>query len=401
VPLGTLLSGGIDSSVITTIASRHKPDLQTFSIGYRDEPFFDETHYAEAVASMYKTRHSVYKLSNKDLFDSIEQILPLLGEPFADSSAIAFHALSGRIRQQVTVALSGDGADELFGGYNKYLGEFRIRQGGLLPSLLKQALPLLARLPRSRAGAITNKIRQLHRFAEGMHKSEAERYWYLSSFLEENLAMSIFSDQFRLRRGQIPTYAPDEDAPLSYAASITDLGKNAIQRYEDRKKVYTRFFDKQGDINQVLYADVCTLLHNDMLHKVDSMSMASALEVRVPFLDHRVVAFAFGIPPEYKFASGIKKRIVQDAFRAQLPPLLYKRPKQGFDVPLSKAFSGVLREQIAHKWLAPDFVQAQGIFDPDYIAKIRNIVLAGKHTDQQHVWALIVFQDWYIRKGLN
>jgi asparagine synthase (glutamine-hydrolysing) len=130
VPLGAFLSGGIDSSVIVALASRHTEHLNTFSIGYRDEPFFDETRYANLVAKKYKTNHTVFSLSNEDLYEHLFDMLDYTDEPFADSSALAVYILSKRTRKRVTVALSGDGADELFAGYNKHLGEYRVREGG-------------------------------------------------------------------------------------------------------------------------------------------------------------------------------------------------------------------------------------------------------------------------------
>ena len=129
------LSGGIDSSAIVALASRYTDKLKTFSIGYADEPYFDETKYATAVAKMYGTDHTVFKLKNSDLFDNLFTILDYIDEPFADSSALAVNILSQHTRKHVTVALSGDGADELFGGYNKYYAEYRLRKGGRLQEL--------------------------------------------------------------------------------------------------------------------------------------------------------------------------------------------------------------------------------------------------------------------------
>ena len=127
VPLGSFLSGGIDSSIISGLAAQHTKRLQTFSIGYKDQPFFDETHYANLVAKKFRTEHTVFSLSNDDLFEELHNVLDYIDEPFADSSALAVYILSKRTKKHVTVALSGDGADELFSGYNKHQAEYHAR----------------------------------------------------------------------------------------------------------------------------------------------------------------------------------------------------------------------------------------------------------------------------------
>lgn len=137
VPLGAFLSGGIDSSIITALAAKHTKNLNTFSIGYKDEPLFDETQYAALVAKKYKTNHTVFSLSNDDLYANLNEVLDYIDEPFADSSALAVHILSMHTRKHVTVSLSGDGADEIFSGYNKHMAEFKARQKGVLAMLLK------------------------------------------------------------------------------------------------------------------------------------------------------------------------------------------------------------------------------------------------------------------------
>jgi asparagine synthase (glutamine-hydrolysing) len=167
VPLGAFLSGGIDSSVIVALAARHTDHLNTFSIGYKDEPFFDETRYANLVARKFKTNHTVFSLSNDDLYEHLFDMLDYTDEPFADSSALAVFILSKRTRKKVTVALSGDGADELFAGYNKHRGEYRVREGGLTTELAKGLAPLWNALPKSRNSPLGNKVRQLQKLAEG------------------------------------------------------------------------------------------------------------------------------------------------------------------------------------------------------------------------------------------
>ncbi len=372
VPLGAFLSGGIDSSVITALASELHKNLKTFSIGYKDEPFFDETSYAEIVAKKFKTDHTVFKLSNDDLFEAIFNLIDFFGEPFADSSAIPFYILSQRTKKQITVALSGDGADEIFGGYNKYLGEYRVRNAGFTENLVKSMLPILEKLPQSRNASFSNKIRQLVRFGKSSELSPKERYWFLSSFMPENTITTMFSEN-------VQTQIANSD----YAQRKTEI----LSGIEGK------------DFNEVLLADCNLLLPNDMLHKVDSMSMANSLEVREPFMDYRVVDFAFSLPTEYKIDSKMKKKILQDAFRHVLPAELYNRPKHGFDVPLIKGFQKELKSWV-EKLLDDDFIVAQNFFNPLYIKTLRNLIFINGSYDQNHVWAILVFQHWW-KKNLG
>lgn len=369
VPLGAFLSGGIDSSTVVALASRFTDQLHTFSVGYANEPLFDETRYAEAVAKRYNTQHTVFKLTNDDLFRHLFDLLDLYGEPFADSSAIPFYMLSQHTRKKVTVALSGDGADEIFAGYHKYWGEMKAREKGLAASLLIGGLPVLDRLPKSRNTAWGNVFRRLHRFARTATLSPAERHWALSALLQES--------------------------DLAQMLTTETLGKVAQDEYGHRKSQALSGFRNGQDFNEVLYTDLNLLLPNDMLHKVDSMSMAHALEVRVPFLDYRVVEFAFRLPAEYKINHQMKKRLLQDAVRPLLPKELYRRPKKGFDVPLAKGYQRELRSWIEHDVLADDFIRAQGVFRPAYIQQLKQRLFSGTNFDQHQVWGILAFQYWW------
>ncbi|WP_026462954.1 asparagine synthase (glutamine-hydrolyzing) [Adhaeribacter aquaticus] len=370
VPLGAFLSGGIDSSVVVALASRHTDKLNTFSIGYKDEPFFDETHYAELVAKKYKTNHTVFSLTNQDLYDHLFDVLDYTDEPFADSSALAVYILSKRTREKVTVALSGDGADEIFAGYNKHMGDFKVRQGGFAAEVITGLSPLWEMLPKSRNSPLGNKIRQFQRFAEGMTASAKSRYYNWATFADEDEVKSILCKR-----------------------SKKMVGKGM---YKKRKKQILEHIHQDGDINEVLYTDMQLVLQNDMLVKVDLMSMANSLEVRTPFLDYKVVDFAFSLPQSSKIDNSMKKKIVQDAFRSMLPEELYKRPKHGFEVPLLKWFQNELRPMITDDLLSDEFIEAQGIFSVDGIRKLK-AKLFSKNPEDIHarIWALIVFQYWW------
>jgi asparagine synthase (glutamine-hydrolysing) len=182
VPLGCFLSGGIDSSVITGIAAGFNKNLSTFSIGFKDEPFFDETEFAELVAKKHKTNHTTFKISNHDLYQHLFEVLDCFDEPFADSSALNLYILSKETKKNVTVALSGDGADELLAGYNKHRAEWLYRKYKYAGPFLKTIIPLSSILPQSRNNSITNKIRQGNKFIEASTLNFKERYWRLAGF---------------------------------------------------------------------------------------------------------------------------------------------------------------------------------------------------------------------------
>lgn len=370
VPLGAFLSGGIDSSAVAAMASRHTSKLQTFSIGYSDNAFFDETKYAREAAKKFGTDHHVFNLNQEDIFREIEGALNYLSEPFADSSAVPMYALSRRTSEHLKVALSGDGGDELFAGYQKYRGEFKVRKGGLLASLVKGNKGLLSKMPQSRNSKTGMFFRRLNRFAEAAELSPQERYRYLSSVSPESFVRGFMSKD-------------------SLGRTDTDAARERLNSFS--KEVGS------NDFNEFLLADIRMVLAGDMLPKVDLMSMANGLEVRVPFLDHGLVEFAFRLPAEYKLNDKMLKRILQDAVRPLLPPSLYNRPKKGFEVPLQNAYTGFLRDKIENEWLNDDFVQEQGIFNPSAVSELRKRIFSGEDYDQNQVWSVLAFQHWWKR----
>ena len=371
VPLGAFLSGGIDSSVITALASKHISNLNTFSVGFSDNPYFDETKYANLIAKMYKTNHTVFSLSNKKLYNSVSDMLDYIDEPFADSSAIPVYILSKKTREKVTVSLSGDGADEMFGGYNKHFADWKIRQNGIVNGVVSSLNPLWKILPKSRNGKFSNMVRQLNRFAEGSKLTDAERYLQWCS--------------------------------ISSTDYCTALLKNRSQglKFQDRNDKINSIFTLNGDLNETLYADMQQVLVNDMLTKVDSMSMANSLEVRTPFLDHNLVNFAFQLPPQFKVNKKGRKMILKDAFRKDLPSELYVRNKMGFEIPLLEWFRNDLKSFIFDELLAEKFIETQGIFNIDIIKELK-VKLFSNNPEDVHaqIWALIVFQTWW-KKYMN
>lgn len=375
VPLGSFLSGGIDSSVVVALASRHTDKLKTFSIGYKDHPYFDETSYAKLVADKYKTDHTVFSLGNDDFLEHVHAVLDYIDEPFADSSAIPEFILSYYTRKHVTVALSGDGGDEVFAGYNKHAAEFRMRKGGMLNSLVKAGYPIWSVMPKSRNSKLTNTFRQLHRFAEGARLSPADRYWRWAGFTAGAEGSGLFHENVKGR------------VKKDVAAQVQKEFTSSIQT---------------DDFNEVLLADMNLVLLSDMLVKVDLMSMANSLEIRSPFLDQEVVEFAFGLPANYKIDAHLKKKIVQDGFRSVLPQELYNRPKRGFEIPLLNWFRKELWGLINDDLLEDQFVREQGIFDLEYIRDLKKQLHSNNPEDSHAtIWALLVFQHWWKRYIAN
>jgi asparagine synthase (glutamine-hydrolysing) len=362
VPIGCFLSGGIDSSIITAIAAEQKNNLNTFSIGYKDEPLFDETCYALLVAKKYHTNHHVFQLTNNDLFACLHEVLDYIDEPFADSSALALNILSMHTKKHVKVALSGDGADELFAGYNKHAAELKVRENGFKANLVKSSLPLLKKLPKSRNSKTGNKIRQLQKFAEGMNLSAPERYWQWAGFT---------------------TIAEADNLLLKPIIAYEDIKKELIKNIND-------------DYHTTLLKDVKMVLEGDMLVKVDRMSMSRSLEVRVPFLDHKIVDFAFSLPLHYKIDNGQRKKILKDTFKNTIPDELYHRKKQGFEVPLLKWFKTDLKSMITDDLLSDQFIESQNLFDLQKIKNCKAQLFSKTPNDAvAKIWALIVFQYWY------
>lgn len=368
VPLGCFLSGGIDSTIITALASGHTKHLNTFSIGFKDEEFFDETSFAEIVAKRYKTNHTTFKISNDDLLNNLTEMLDYLDEPFADSSALAVNLLSKLTRTKVTVALSGDGADEIFAGYNKHAAHFNASYARAKEKIAAAMNPLWKVVPKSRNSKVSNFARQLDRFATGFKLSPDERYWYWASIGSE-----------------------------SYVSSLLDI-KIDYAEFSQKKSKYVNSNCGLEDINQVLYTDMQLILPGDMLTKTDLMSMANSLEVRTPFLDHTVVDYAFSLPSHYKINSNQRKKILKDCCSDLIPKELINRPKHGFEVPLLKWFRKELWPMIDKDLLSEDFVKEQGIFNYEEILKLKKkIFSSGPEDSAAKIWALIVFQHWWKR----
>jgi asparagine synthase (glutamine-hydrolysing) len=367
VPVGAFLSGGIDSSIVVASATQYTKELNTFSIGFHNSDFFDESKHAELVAKTFDTNHTTFKLTTHDLIDHIFDCLDYLDEPFGDSSSLPLYVLSKKVASKVKVVLSGDGADELFGGYNKHRAEWLVKKYKDQLRLAGVFAPLLERFNGSRDGKWSNKIRQVNKLLKGAKLSDSDRYYLWCSIAD--------------------------DIQINSMLSIENKGADD---FESRRKYLLRRFDKNKyDFNIVLNTDLELVLKSDMLHKVDAMSMANGLEVREPLIDYRLVDYVTNLPSSYKITSETGKRILKQAFIKELPEEIFNKPKHGFDVPLMKVFSKELKSWILDELLNEKFIKEQAVFHWPYIRQVRNLISRSENYDQFAVWSIIVFQYWW------
>jgi len=372
VPLGAFLSGGIDSSIIVALMAQHSAQpVKTFSIGFEDDPIFDETHYAREVANRYRTDHHEFKLSQQDMLDVLVDVLHTFDEPFGDSSAIATFIVSRETKKHVTVALSGDGGDELFAGYRSYLGPFWYARYAAIPTLIRKCLieSVIERLPESRDNQVLEYIRRFKKFVRGTKGNLAERMLSLKEIIPNDIRQSIL-----LKSGQ--NTADDQlDPALAWVQTLLS-------------------YYRHDELNSILYSDFIDSLPCDMLTRVDWMSMRNSLEVRVPFLDHRVVELAFKMPSSLKLCNGQGKYILKETFKDLLPASLLDRPKAGFEVPISRWLKNDLKF-LADQYLVEERIRDQGLFDYDVVKKLKQSHGTNKRDTSWILWSLIVFQHWY------
>jgi asparagine synthase (glutamine-hydrolysing) len=356
VPLGAFLSGGIDSSAVVAAAARLTTGpVKTFSIGFTD-PDYDERHHARQVAERFGTDHHELVLEPGAL-EIIDDLAWFLDEPFGDPSAIPTYMVSKLAAEHVTVALSGDGGDELFAGYDKYRVEARERGYGRLPAPLRRML--------GRIGATMPEGMKGRNFLRHIALDGVDRYLDASVLFKADQMRKLFQrDAFE----RLAACDPLREASQRLAAA-------------------------NGDWLSVLqYRDLTHYLPLDILTKVDRMSMAHSLETRVPLLDHKVVEFAATIPPALQLHGDTTKHIFKRAMRGILPDAIIDRPKHGFAVPLERWFRGRLESVVQDLLLSPR-CRERGIFNPRYIEQLLAMHERGRNLDFQ-LWTLMSFELW-------
>lgn len=361
VPLGAFLSGGIDSSAVVALMAKMKSEpVKTCTIGF-DESKHDESGYAKEFARQNNTEHHEYHVRD-NVKNIIRKLVWHFDEPFADASMVPTYHVSRLAKETVTVAVSGDGGDESFGGYEKYsidLMENRIRS--LVPSII---LKILGSLFRSCERGTGKKIASL---AESATLSPAEGYYVTNTFFPDNIMANVLSSSFKK---EISGYNPIDHT----------------LRYYNRANGPDHF-------SKVLYTDLKSYLPGDILVKVDRMSMANSLEVRSPLLDHKVIEFAAKIPSSLKVMKKHKKIIFKNAFKKILPSDVMKRKKHGFDVPLDNWLRMELK-QMAYEYL----FTREYMLDFFNLEEIKNIW--NRHQEKRanygtNLWILFVFSLWF------
>ena len=369
VPLGAFLSGGIDSSLVVALMQARSPrPVKTFTIGFR-ESAFNEAQHAKAVAAHLGTDHTELYVTPAEA----QAVIPLLpciyDEPFADSSQIPTYLVSQMARSQVTVALSGDGGDELFGGYARYFkGQQLWSTVGWMPRLFRSALG--GSLRRMKPGTWDTGLAWLRRLHAGA--ATGDRIHKLASILG---ARDL--DEIYLR---LITQWDMPPVPVNADSMAVSMGKSHMAALKD-------------PVHRMMYQDLVSYLVDDILVKVDRASMAVSLEARAPMLDHRVVEFAWRLPLSMKLRGGEGKRPLRQLLYRHVPKALLDRPKMGFGVPIDAWLRGPLRAW-ADSLLDPGRLRAEGHLDPGPIGRAWKEHLSGERNWQHRLWVVLMFQAW-------
>jgi len=366
VPLGAFLSGGVDSSaVVASMASQSTRPVETFSIGF-EERSYNELPWARKVSGAFGTNH-LERVLKPDILDLVELIGTRLDEPLGDFSNFPTYLVSRTARERVTVSLSGDGGDELFGGYEHYVAQKMASQPGM--SLANPWLRLLGRTlpPSPHKKGWVNRIR---RYAVGLAFPAEERHFRWMQFLTEG-------DRNALYRGDL----------------LDRAGKRKGLQNTQPFGAYLGEADAFPGLNADCFLDVRTYLADNILTKVDRMSMLCSLEARVPLLDKEMVAFAFSLPPEWKVRGRTTKWFMKEALEGILPREVIHRRKEGFSIPMKHWLKGPLRD-LMHDLLQPGQLRGDGLFDEGCVSRWMREHLEGKEDHAHRLWALMLFHLW-------
>jgi asparagine synthase (glutamine-hydrolysing) len=365
VPVGVWSSGGIDSSTILHYAAEAVPSgLKTFSVGFPGRSF-DESRYFRETARRYGTEHHEFELNpDSELRDAIEEFASYADEPNADAGALPVWYLARMSRATVTVALAGDGADELFGGYETYLADGLARPLRLVPGGLRRAA-----------------------------LAACERYWPVS---DDKVSL-----EYRIKRGLAGSSLPPDEAHLFWNGAFSREQKERLYPYANGGGLQ-HLADRAGApaqagfLNRYLFLDQRYYLPDDILCKVDRMSMAHSLEVRPPFLDHRIVEFAASLPQELKIRRFRLKHLLKELMRDKLPPSVISRKKTGFDIPTHDWFRGVLRDLLLDT-VSEDAVRATGLFDAAATQRLIRDHMERRINAGYQLWGLLTLFLWIRR----
>lgn len=367
VPLGIFLSGGIDSSTVAYFAQHSGQRQKTFSIGFGDQSF-DESSEARRVAKALGTEHYEKQFGVRELLDTLPQVAELLDEPFADPSILPTYLLSKFARERVTVALGGDGGDELFLGYPTFQAHKLAAWYLRLPAVVRRFLiePLIAALPVSDRNISFDF--KLKRFIRGVHQGFAQR---------DSLWLGAFSDSEK--RALL--------TPEFRAAARPDITYEQTRQYLDDVR-------DRAPLEQLAYVYLCTYLMDDILVKVDRASMFASLEVRAPLLDYTVVDFVLSLPLEQKLKGFRTKHLLKALMRDKLPAGITDRAKKGFGIPVAQWLRYELKPFV-RELLSPAAITQQGIFEPAAVSRLIAEHDQRRHDHRKTLWTLLMFQLWW------
>ena len=373
VPVGAFLSGGVDSSTVVALMQAANAGLvRTYSIGF-DIDGYNEAPHAAAVARHLRTEHTELGVTSKDALDLIPRLPEIYDEPFADSSQIPTYLVSAMTRRHVTVALSGDGGDELFGGYNRYqLAQKFWRNLSLMPRPLRHGLAqTLCAVPADRWSSLFRILPSGLRPGQPGHKLHK---------LASVLALDDIADVYKrlVTHWEPSAIMPDVLEPAGPVSDETLQG------------------DFPGLLERMQYLDLVTYLPDDILTKVDRASMAVALEARVPLLDHRVVEFSWRIPRRHLIRDGLSKWPLRQVLYRHVPKTLIDRPKMGFGIPLAEWLRGPLRDW-GESLLSEQRLREGGFFDANLVRRTWAEHLSGAHNHQYLLWNVLMFEAWRVR----
>ena len=375
VPIGAFLSGGIDSSTIVALMqSQSNRPVNTFTIGFNEQDFNEAVH-AKKVAQHLGTNHTELYVNPQEAMDVISKLPSMYDEPFADSSQIPTHLISTLARKHVTVALSGDGGDELFAGYNRYI-------------LARKHWKLLKSLPLGLRRGLTGVMGLIggNRF-ENIY----ERFEFI---LPVNSRISLPAEKYEKAKKIFSTSGIDEVykrlvsiiyIPERYLVSGTESSSQL-----DNVSLWNHNQDYIGNMQKL---DLLTYLPDDLLVKVDRAAMAVSLETRVPFLDHEMVEFVMGLPIDFKLKNGQSKHLLRKVLYRYVPKKIMERPKMGFSVPLGGWLTRPLRDW-ARELIEPKQLEHEGYFKPDPVMNMWNEHLKGRANWAHQLWNIFMFQSW-------
>ena len=374
VPLGVFLSGGIDSSTVAAVMQSQSPTpVKTFSIGFADAAY-DESKDAAAVARHLGTDHHALTVTDRDARDVVPRLGAMYDEPFGDSSQIPTFLVSEMTRRHVTVALSGDGGDEVFGGYNRYLWAGALNlQRNLIPMFLRKILGgLLTSIPpqswdtaMDALGPVLPRAFRQRNSGDKIHK------------LATVLAASSSTEMYR----RLVHLWPSADTITGRPEPANLLTEGSLD------------FDFTHSLDRMMVLDTLGYLPNDILTKVDRASMAVSLEARVPLLDHRLLAFAWSLPRAWKIEGGVGKAVLRDVLATYVPRALTDRPKMGFAIPVGDWLRGPLRPW-AEEYLSAQRLSDGGLFDTQVVRTAWREHLSGRRNHAQKLWPILMFGQW-------